>query len=82
MDLMIGNFRSALYVCTASAERWDIHEYGHGPEYDQNSAEVRMMAKDKGLMSWSGQSFWDELGIYKQSWNAFHHGEPGNWCNI
>jgi hypothetical protein len=82
MDLMVDNFRSAIYVCTATAERWNIHEFGHGPHYDQNSSEVRMMARDKGLTCWTGQSFWNDLGAYKQSWNAYHHGEPGNFCNI
>eukprot|EP00972_Heterocapsa_arctica_P070488 10413186-Heterocapsa_arctica.AAC.1 len=81
MDLIVKNFRSAMYVCTASAERWNI-QGGHAPEYDQNSKEVRMLARDKGLMCWTGQSFWDDLGDYKQPWNHQHHGEVGNWCNI
>eukprot|EP00972_Heterocapsa_arctica_P064773 9556945-Heterocapsa_arctica.AAC.1 len=33
-------------------------------------------------MSWTGQVFWDVLKIYRQPCNAYHHGEPGNWCNI
>eukprot|EP00972_Heterocapsa_arctica_P108485 15976583-Heterocapsa_arctica.AAC.1 len=30
MNLML-NFRSKLYICTASAAHWDIKEYGQGP---------------------------------------------------
>eukprot|EP00972_Heterocapsa_arctica_P099183 14636058-Heterocapsa_arctica.AAC.1 len=70
------NFRSKLYICTASAAHWDIKEYGQGPKYDEASRCVHDLAKDKGIMSWTGQACWDVLKIYRQPWNAYHHGEP------
>eukprot|EP00972_Heterocapsa_arctica_P006720 982742-Heterocapsa_arctica.AAC.1 len=82
MDVMVANFRSAIYVCTASSARWEITPVARRPEYDQNATEVRLMAKDKGLTFWTGESFWNDLSPYKQSWNAYHHGEPGNFANI
>eukprot|EP00972_Heterocapsa_arctica_P090799 13397556-Heterocapsa_arctica.AAC.1 len=48
-------FRSKLYICTASAAHWEISEYGQGPKYDDESRRVRDLAKEKGIMSWTGQ---------------------------
>eukprot|EP00972_Heterocapsa_arctica_P053354 7860065-Heterocapsa_arctica.AAC.1 len=81
MDLML-LFRSRLYVCTASAEHLVINEHGQGPKYDQEANNVRDLARQKGIMAWTGQAFWDILKTYRQPWNPYHHGEPGNWCNI
>eukprot|EP00972_Heterocapsa_arctica_P074613 11011716-Heterocapsa_arctica.AAC.1 len=82
MDLMVANFRSAIYVCTASSECWQISPASRRPAYDLNAKQVRSMARDKGLTFWTGESFWNDLAPYKQPHNAYHHGEPGNFVNI
>eukprot|EP00972_Heterocapsa_arctica_P065083 9607241-Heterocapsa_arctica.AAC.1 len=72
---------SRVYVCTGSAEQWDIVGED-GVNYDKAAADVRDWATQKGIVTWSGKELWDDLAPYKQSWNAFHHGEPGTPCNI
>eukprot|EP00972_Heterocapsa_arctica_P007472 1090370-Heterocapsa_arctica.AAC.1 len=71
-------FRSRMYICTASAEHWVIDEHGQGPKYDDASRNVRDLARQKGIMAWTGQAFLDALKPYRQSWNPYHHGEPDN----
>eukprot|EP00972_Heterocapsa_arctica_P029844 4397986-Heterocapsa_arctica.AAC.1 len=73
MDLMVENFRSAIYVCTASAESWNVSPVERQPDYDKDSTYVRMMAKDKGLTFWTGESLWSDLSPYKLQNNAYHH---------
>eukprot|EP00972_Heterocapsa_arctica_P098883 14591328-Heterocapsa_arctica.AAC.1 len=76
MTLMVTHFRSAIYVCTASAASWKVSPPARQPEYDKNAAEVRALAKDKGLTYWTGESLWSDLAPYKQAKNAYHHAEP------
>eukprot|EP00972_Heterocapsa_arctica_P105354 15525125-Heterocapsa_arctica.AAC.1 len=68
MELML-QFRSRLYICTASAAHWKIVEDGQGPKYDAESANVRDWARQKGIASWTGQAFWDVLSTYRQPHN-------------
>eukprot|EP00972_Heterocapsa_arctica_P039308 5790032-Heterocapsa_arctica.AAC.1 len=79
---MVANFRSAIYICTASSECWQISPASRRPAYDVNSSQVRDMARGKGLTFWTGESFWNDLAPYKQPHNPYHHGEPGNFANI
>eukprot|EP00972_Heterocapsa_arctica_P004069 604572-Heterocapsa_arctica.AAC.1 len=80
MEIML-QFRSRMYICTATATHWNIGGQD-GANYDQEAANVRDWARQKGIASWMGKEFWDDLGSYKQTKNAFHHGEPGNPANI
>eukprot|EP00972_Heterocapsa_arctica_P114023 16440316-Heterocapsa_arctica.AAC.1 len=81
MELML-QVRSRIYICTASAEHWMIVEHGRGPMYDQESANVRDWARQKGIASWTGKAFWDILSTYRLPKNAYHHGEPDDPSNI
>eukprot|EP00972_Heterocapsa_arctica_P064490 9517558-Heterocapsa_arctica.AAC.1 len=80
MELML-QFRSRMYICTATAARWKTGGQD-GANYDQEAANVRDWARQKGIATWTGKEFCDDLGSYKLTKNAFHHGEPGNPANI
>eukprot|EP00972_Heterocapsa_arctica_P053010 7804605-Heterocapsa_arctica.AAC.1 len=82
MDLMRNNFRSAIYICTASAERWEIEPPSRHADFDEAADEIRHLAREKGLTCCTGASFWDDVRPFKQAKNAYHHGEPGNYNNL
>eukprot|EP00972_Heterocapsa_arctica_P027696 4071808-Heterocapsa_arctica.AAC.1 len=70
-----------MYICTASAGHWEI-DGQDGVDYDQEAANVRDWARQRGIATWTGKELWDDLAAYKLTKNAFHHGEPGNPTNI
>eukprot|EP00972_Heterocapsa_arctica_P037590 5532182-Heterocapsa_arctica.AAC.1 len=63
MKLML-QFRSRIYVCTATAEHWKIGGTD-GAKYNQESANVRDWARQCGIASWTGKEFWDDLSSYR-----------------
>eukprot|EP00972_Heterocapsa_arctica_P020380 3006763-Heterocapsa_arctica.AAC.1 len=71
-------FRSKVYVCTATAARWDIKGID-GQKYDEEAARVRHLASDNGI---TGKDLWEDLRPLVLKKNAFHHGEPGKKTNL
>ena len=70
-------FVAPVYTCSASASRWDV-----GSSFDGVAAQCRDIAFDYGVVSRTGERFWDNLRpfcLYYKSGihNSWHHGEAG-----
>eukprot|EP00972_Heterocapsa_arctica_P008349 1220544-Heterocapsa_arctica.AAC.1 len=74
-------FRSRVYVCTASAERWGITGES-AALFDAEAKRVWHLANDKGITVWTGRELHDDLTPFKLANNAFHHGEPGKITDV
>ena len=67
-------FKSAVYVRTAPAKRWQMPE-----EVDRISIEINSRATLKQVVTIKGESFWDSVVHFAHpKSNYWHHGQQGN----